>query len=813
MLKGYHLLFPVLLLLFSLTLAGQTPASYTIQTTAGSGAVGDGGVASSAILSQPQGLAIDPRGTLYIADADDCRVRRVSSSGIIDTVAGTGSAGFNGESGSGVLTQLSHPYGLALDSSGNLYIADLGNARVRKLTPDGRIATIAGGGQNPPGAAGLLASQTKLIAPRNLAVDPSGVVYISDFGAHQVLRVDPSGILSVVAGTGIAGLSGETGSAKTAQLSSPAGLAVDTAALYIADSGNNLVRKVVNGAISTVKAVAAPTALALSQTGALYIAGASYFGTTAKAVGSGIVAQDIAVDASGNIYFSTQGVVRMLGVDSSLIVKAGTGASRYYGGDGGPPLAARFHTPSGAVFDDLGNLFIADTENQRIRKVSAAGVVTTFAGTGQAGSGDGQGVATMAQLNSPAGIAIDSLRNLYVADTLNNRILKIGPDGYLTVALGALNGPRAVAADTDGSVFIADTGNNRIVRLSPSGAPTLVTEVLKPAGLAFDSSRALYISESIRVSKLSAAGKLSIVADSLRNPSGLAALPSGDLIVAETGLHRLQLLSASGTMTVLAGTGNAGFTGDGGPAASAQLSAPAGVTVDAQGRIWVADAGNQRIRTLSPAAAPSATPGVVTPSAQPSISIVNAASLVSGTIAPEEIVTIYGSGFDPNQTQVLINGKAATLFYVGAAQINALTPSNLIAGSTAAFSILVKGTELASATLSVAAANLGIFQSTPGQAAALNESGTVNSPSDPAARGSIAVLYATGWNSTVTDPVSLAIGGYPADILYAGPAPGFPGLKQINARVPGGFLSPGRQPLVLKVGTATSPGGVSLSVK
>lgn len=802
LIRTFLLLYPALVL-------AQTPSAYSILTLAGNNSVGDGGSATSAILSQPEGVAVDSSGNVYVSDADDSRIRRISGNGLIQTVAGTGYPGFNGDSGLGVQTQLDHPYGLALDPAGNLYIADLGNARIRRLSPDGQITTIAGGGANVPGNGleSMLARDGKLNAPRNVAIDPGGLLYFSDFGSHQVYRVDLGGVLTVIAGTGKAGRSTDNILARTAQLSSPAGLAADLSGnLYLAESGNGRVRKISRGVITTVFSIAAPTGLALNSAGTLYVAAGNYFGTIARQVGYGIVAKDVAVDAAGNLFLTSPGVLRTLAVDGNITIKAGSGASRYYGGDGGPPALARLHSPSALVQDDLGNIFIADTDNNRIRKITAGGVTTTLAGTGEPGARDGNGSALLAQLNAPHGLALDSLRNLYVADSGNNRILKITPGGVLAVLVDKLNDPEALAMDAKDLLYVADTGNNRILKVTPAGVVSGVTEVVKPAGLAFDRSGTLFISESIRVSKLPSNGLLTTVIDGLRTPRGLAFTQTGDLAIAESGAHRIQMMSPAGLVVTIAGTGVAGYSGDFGPASSAQLNLPTAVWADPLGTLWIADSGNQRIRTMtSLTGGPPASPLV-------QITLVNAATLLPGPVAPEEIVTLYGSGFDAEQTQVLFDGTPATIFYANATQINALVPAGVKPGAYSDVSVVVRGAQVADVLVAVASAVPGLFVQAGGMAAAMNEDGSVNSVAAPGDRGSVVTLYATGWSAAAGVP-GVTIGGYNAEILYAGAAPGYLGLKQINARIPGGFLPPGIQPVVVTVGGIASLGAAALAVR
>jgi sugar lactone lactonase YvrE len=186
-----------------LAAANPPASSYTIKTVAGSDYAADGASALAAVFSQTEGIAIDNSGVIYIADADGNRIRKMTADGRIQTVAGTGVAGFAGDGSPSNAALLSHPYGIAVDTRGNLYVADLGNARVRKISPDGVIRTVAGGGTIAPGGNGDggPATSAQLLQPRNVAVDLDGTLYISDFGAHRVYRVTPGGTLTTLAGT------------------------------------------------------------------------------------------------------------------------------------------------------------------------------------------------------------------------------------------------------------------------------------------------------------------------------------------------------------------------------------------------------------------------------------------------------------------------------------------------------------------------------------------------------------------------------------------------------------------------------------
>ncbi len=517
----------------------------------------------------------------------------------------------------------------------------------------------------------------------------------------------------------------------------------------------------------------------------------------------------MALDRAGNVYATTGQYVNKVTAAGTVTTIAGSGAAPYFGGDNGPATTARLHAPTGLAVDTAGNRYIADTVNNRIRKITPAGIITTIAGTGDAGSKGDNGPATFAQLNGPRSVAVDSQQNVYVADSGNNSIRKITPGGTIqTVAVQlavGLNNPEYVATDAQGSLYIADTGNGRVLKVAPSGSISTVMLVLQPSAVTVDGSGNTYVSAATAVSRITPAGTLSTVLNGLNSPRGLAITQTGDLIVADSGANVVRRLSSTGVLSTIAGTGAAGFSGDGSPASAAQLNSPADVVVDLSGTIWIADSRNNRVRALMPTSiADAAAPAT----------LVHAASMAPGPIAPGEIITIFGAGFDPKQTQLLFDSEPALVFYAGTGQINALAPADLAPNSITDISIVTDGMKVADVPSQVVSAAPGIFTTGngTGQAAAVNEDGTLNSASNPAARGSVVVFYATGQGQAAPSTVSLKIGLYPTQLLYAGSAPGFPGLMQINAEVPAGFLAPGVQPLVLSVGGAASQAGVTIAV-
>lgn len=780
-----------------IALAATPPPAYVIQTVAGSDDSGDGGPALAAALSQPEGIVVDRAGNIYFTDAAVPRVRKIATDGTIETVAGTGVAGFAGDGGPASAALLNQPYGLALDATGNLYIADLGNARVRKVAADGTIQTVAGGGTLPAATTGLggPATSAQLAQPRNVTLDAAGTLYIADFGANQVYRVDTGGILTLVAGTGTAGFSGVGTSALLAELKAPAGLTVDPmGALYIADSGNNRVRKVYNGVIITVLNTPAPTGVALDSTGMLYVAAAGFFGTVVQQISGVASARDVTVDSLGNIYLTSGAFVQEIPSGGSLTTIAGSGDLPNFGGDGGPATSAELDSPSGFAVDSAGNWYIADSANNRIRKVTPGGAISTIAGTGDP-----------KQLSAPRAIAIDASNNLYIADTGNNAVRELAPGGTLTSLVTQLNNPVSVAVDAHGSAYIADSGNNRIVQVTAAGTASTFAKITAPLAVAVDASGNVVVADARQIWKVASDGTPTSWIGGLSSPGGMAFTSDGTLIIADTGANVVRQLSASGVLTAIAGIGTEGFSGDSNPALSAQLNAPAGIAIGANGAILVADTGNNRIRGLTPSVVAAETDG---------LTVDNAASLGGGAIAPGEIVTVFGTGFDKANTQLLFGGTKATVFYTSATQINALAPASLAANSITTMSIVLDGVTIATSAEPVVAAAPGIFTVAggTGQIAANNQDGSINSATNPAARGSIVSLYATGQGLGPAS-ITLTVAGYNAPILYAGSAPGFPGLMQINAQIPAGFLPPGDQGVLLTVGAAASQTGVTLAIK
>lgn len=834
---------------------------YTISTVAGGGDCGDGGPAALARLGAPEGLAVDQAGNLYVSDALDHRVRKISPSGIVSTVAGTGRPGFRGDGGPATAARLNAPYGLAVDAAGNLYIADLGNARIRQVSPDGIIRTFAGGD-----AAGVRLSQ-----PRNLALNEAGNLYASDFGDHSVYRFTAGGGVSRIAGTGRPG-SVEDGlavEAALAPLRSPAGLAVDrSGALYIADSGNHRVRKVLNGLLTTVRSAPAqldtPTGLAIDGAGSLYVAdkglsliwklapSSSRFAGTGVPGNSGnggpaILARfnqprEIAFDGSGNLYIAdtngSTGLIRRVLPSGAVTVFAG-GLPIHPTGDDGPASSAYLEAPAGLALNGAGDLYVADRLGHRVRRISS-GVITTVAGIGYPGSGGDGGFAIRAQLDQPEGIALDNADNVWVTEQGASRVRKIDITARIsTFAIEGLNSPAGIAADSDGNLYVADSPNHVVRKLTPDGQVTVfagsglpgyagdagpATSALlrNPQGVCLDAQSNLYIADSGNhvIRKVAPSGVITTIAGRgeswfggdggsatsawLNMPSAVAADREGNLYIADTGNERVRRVDAKSTIETIAGTGARGYSGDGGPGLSAELDEPAGIAVDAEGGVYVADRGNGLVRKLTLAPLP---PPVIEEPAEPAVtSLVNAASALPGPIAPGEIVTVYGTALE--SAQVFVEGQAATLLYVGSGQINFVVPQAVTGRDGAEVEVHMPAASLR-LIVPIADANPGIFTlaGNAGQAAAENEDGARNSAESPAARGSVLTLYATGEGTG--KPIAIEIGGELVAILSAAHTAG---VLRVSVRIPDSCPS-GNLLIRLGSGEVWSQPGVTVAVR
>ena len=632
---------------------------------------GDGGLATRSPLNNPTGLTVDAAGNIYIADTSSNRVREVpAASAVIRTVAGTGAKGFGGDGGPATKATLSAPQGLVLDGAGNLYILDSGNHRVREVhAGSGLITTVAGGGRGSGGVQlGAPATAVYLQGPNALAIDRAGSLYIADPPqGDAVLKV------SLLRHTVTAILHEH-------RVAAPQGLAVDGA-------GNiDVIDEVDDGA--TVSGT-------LAGTGPITIGhGPVAFGCAGdgdRAVSAGLIKPTgLALDRAGNLFIVDQScaTVREVFAGSGLIATvAGVGYADYRGGydvnnggflkasnggfsgDGGPAVQAELYQPSAVAFDGAGNLYIADSGNNVVREVgtplqTVSPTIVSIAGTGKAGADNWAVPAVKKPLDGPRSVAVDRDGNVYIADTLNNRVCELHVvTGLLTIVAGSrygaatagyrgdggpatkalLNTPVGVAVDDQGNVYIADTGNNVIREVDSStgiittfagigvagfsgdGGRASSAELDGPRGVAVDIGRNVYIADSgnNRVREVTLAhSTIATVAGNgmagfggdggpaaqaeLRGPEGLALQPSflsqaAYLYIADTGNNVIRRVSLRGTPTIstVAGDGTQSDTGNGGSAGRARLNQPRGVALDNADNLYIAEAGNNAVRVVA----------------------------------------------------------------------------------------------------------------------------------------------------------------------------------------------------------------------
>ena len=580
---------------FSVTASGTGPFNYQwqlngsnivnniITTVAGNGIAiyaGDGGVATNASLNSPYGVTMDGFGNVYVADTSNHRIRRVDTNGVITTVAGKGTGGYSGDGAAATNASLNNPAGVVLDASGNLYVADRNNSRIRRVGTNGIITTVAGGGSSY--GDGGPATNASLNQPYGIALSASGSLYIVDCSAHRVRAVSTNGIITTVAGKGSPGFSGDGGTATSANLNGPTGAALDPMGnLYIADSGNCRIRIVAtNGVITTM---------------------------------------------------------------------AGYGIAGYFG-DRVAATSALLNNPSCVALDGFRNLYIADSGNNRIREVDTNGIITTVVGVGKAGfSGDGN-AATSAGLNLPSGVALDPAGNLYFADRSNQRVRKVAGSPSLTLsnaAVTAIGNYTVVISSAWGSITSSVAG------LTLDGPPTIATqpasqtilmggnaafqvsvEGTPPFDFAWYSNGTNLIAEGTSASldldqvATSDAGPYTVVITNQYGSvtSGIAvltvALPpsvvvqpaapqavlAGDKVIltvaaAGTGPFSYQWRwngtnLPSNIITTVAGSGGLVGLGDGGLAINASLYSPYDMAFDVFGNMYIADFNNNRVRKV-----------------------------------------------------------------------------------------------------------------------------------------------------------------------------------------------------------------------
>jgi len=592
LLPAIVLLMLAIVSLFAISAQAQStyPAPYYFNTFAGN-AYGGNGTGSQAILNYPYATAVDSAGNVYVADTYDYAVRKITPAGVVTTLAGfPGNSGYTDATGSDA--RFGALYGIAVDSAGNVYVTDGSYYTIRKITPAGVVTTLAG----TPGVAGSAngtGSAAQFYNPWGIAVDSAGNLYVTDQYNQTIRKITSAGVVTKIAGA--VGKTGSTdGSGSTARFSYPAGIARDSAGnLYVADSNNVTIRKITStGIVSTFAGTA---------------------GVFGSADGTGAAAQfyypyGVAVDGAGNVYVADTNNTTIRKITSARVVTTLAGSPGAVGTTDGTGSAAQFYYPYGLAATSTGTLYVADTNNREIRIITSAGVVTTLAGSAtgdQGGVGSANGTGRAARFANPQGVAVTGT-TVYVADTNNSTIRKITSTGVVTTfagtagTVGSANGtgkaaqfyyPYGVAADKAGNVYVADANNQTIRKITSAGVVTTLAGTTGVAGSKNGTGSAAQF----------------------YYPYALAVDGSGNVYVADTDNYTVRKITPARVVTTLAGlAGNPGYTD--GAGSNARFGALYGIAVDSAGNVYVTDGSYYTIRKITPAGVVTTlagTPGVV----------------------------------------------------------------------------------------------------------------------------------------------------------------------------------------------------------
>lgn len=588
------------------------------------------GTGKESAFNLPFGMVVDSQGTVFVADTGNHTIRKITSAGVVTTFAGT--AGTNGTTdGPGASALFRNAEGITVDASDNVLVADTYNHTIRRITPSGVVTTIAGNA-GTSGSADGTGTSAEFSYPQALVVDSAGNIFVADSNNHTIRKIDTSDVVTTFAGVaGSAGTTDATGA--SARFSGPAGITIDASDnLYVSDTNNHTIRKITPAGEVTTVAGQAGSSGSTDATGT----SASFYRP-----------QQIAIDSAGNLYVtdSNNRTIRKIDTSFGVTTLAGTpGSSGSTDGNGsaarfnfpfgvavhrssgviyvsdtynygirkiatnadvttlaaGPALSgatddigsdARFSTPRSLTVDPQGNLYVADAANYAIRKITAAGVVTTFAGTvGSSGSTDGTGVA--ASFNQAYGLTSDSAGNLYVTDTNNNTIRQITPAGMVTTLAGGVGSwgstddtgaaarfanPYAITADASGNLYVADTGNHTVRKVEISTG--VVTTVAGTAG---------------SMGSTDGTGSAAL----LRQPYGITFDSStGNIYLADTYNHTIRAITPAGDVSTIAGlAGNQGS--DDGTGSAARFRYPRQLISDNAGTLYVADTNNHTVRKI-----------------------------------------------------------------------------------------------------------------------------------------------------------------------------------------------------------------------
>lgn len=622
--------------------SADDPQPYYFNTLAGVSHIGNAdGTGSAARFYSAYGVALDNAGNTWVADTFNHTIRRITPAGVVTTFAGSpGNSG--SDDGTGSAARFNYPSALAVDSAGNIYVADFRNSTIRRVTPAGVVTTFAGLAGNS-GAVDGTGSAARFSTPSGVAVDASGNVYVADSGSLTVRKITSAGIVTSLAGQ--PGIRGSTdGTGDLAQFGSPEGIAIDGSGnLYVADTYYHTIRRITPAGVVTT--FAGSRGNIGSDDGIGSAARFSY-------------PQGMTIDGIGNLYVADSGNCAIRKISPTGAVTTFAGAARSLGWADGPGSAAQFNFPSGVAVNTSNTIVVADTYNSTIRRINASGVVTTLAGSAESrGSADGMGSA--ARFNGPGGVAVDGSGTVYIADTGNHSIRRITSSGVVTTIAGKADSivfdsttglfsgnyadgpgetarfcfPSGVALDGSGNLYVADRRNHAIRRITSSGTVTTFAGMAgnsgstdgtgsgarfnEPNGVAVDNTGNVYAADSSNhtVRRISPAGVVTTLAGSALSsgstdgsgstarfnyPDGLCLDASGNIYVADNYNHIIRRITPAGEVTTLAGMARVLGSADG-TGTAARFNAPRSVAIDGAGNLYVADGNSHTFRRITPA--------------------------------------------------------------------------------------------------------------------------------------------------------------------------------------------------------------------
>ena len=595
-------------------LRAQGP-SYTFVTLAGRAAHGStDGSGTAAAFFQPQGVTIDANGLIYVADTNNHTVRRIGSDGVVSTIAGLAGAS-GGSGGSGSTARFSSPIGVASDNVGTLYVTD--NNGIRKIAPDGVVSTL-----------------TSIVTGRGIVFDGNGNLYVASGNRIRKIVIATVAITDF-AGSISAGFTDATGT--SARFNSLSGLAIDSV-------GNLYVTDVLNYRVRVITPAGVVTTLAQLPTGTLSTDGA----------------YGIGVDGTGMVYVANTVTSQILSITPAGVLSTLAGGFQLGGTTDGAGATARFFTPYGLASDSTGTLYVADTVNSTIRKITQAGgaaTVTTFAGL-SGGAGNVEGNRNVARFSGPRGVAINVTGTVYVADYNNCTIRSVTAGGVVRTFAGTVGSspatscgstdgtgaaakfsfPSGVAVDASGNVFVADTNNNDIRKITPAGVVTTFAGQAGTQGSTDDT------------------GTLA----RFNFPQGVAVDGSGNVYVADSGNSTIRMITPAGVVTTLAGAaGQVGSTDATG--SSARFSSPTGVAVDTSGNVYVADLGNHKIRKIASGAAVTTLAGSGTAGSVDATGIAARFNQPSGVAVDTAFNVYVADNTDPTIRKITSAGVVTTI--------------------------------------------------------------------------------------------------------------------------------------------------------